>query len=114
MNTITVLYIDCQIIIKKLIIPRNKTGLLSGPVLREYEIDTLNNESYDSVQSVSIYKVVADHTHPLFSRITMNSCKTSTQAATTFRPEKARTQKRAKSFFQFYMRFSNNGNIYIE
>ena len=70
MNTITVLsYIDCQIIIKKLIIPLNKTGLLSGPVLREYEIDSLNNESYNSVQSVSIYKVVADHTHPLFSRL---------------------------------------------
>ena len=69
MNTITVLYIDCQIIIKKLIIPLNKTGLLSGPVLREYEIDSLNNESYNSVQSVSIYQIVADHTHPLFSRL---------------------------------------------
>ena len=59
-------------------------------------------------------KIVANHTHPLFFRITVNNCKTSTRATTTFRPEKARTQKRAKSFFQFYMRFSNNGNIYIE
>ena len=38
----------------KLIIPLNKTGLLPGPALREYEIDSLNYESYNSVQSVSI------------------------------------------------------------
>ena len=79
--------------------------MLAVPVLNDF-IFSLCQNHFD--------KIVADHTHPLFSRITMNNCKTSTRATTTFRPEKARTQKRAKSFFQFYMRFSNNGNIYIE
>ena len=59
-------------------------------------------------------KILTDQSHPLFPRITMNNCKRSLRASTIFRPDKARTQKRAKSFFQFFMRFSNNRNIYIE
>ena len=59
-------------------------------------------------------KILTDQSHPLFSRITMNDCKRSLRASNIFRPDKARTQKRAKSFFQFFMRFSNNRNIYIE
>ena len=79
--------------------------MLAVPVLNDFILSLCQNH-FD--------KIVADHTHPLFSRITMDNCKTFTRATTTFRPEKAGTQKRAKKFFQFYMRFSNNGNIYIE
>ena len=33
----------------------------------------------------------------------MNNCKRSLRASTNFRPDKARTQKRAKSFFQLFL-----------
>ena len=65
-------------------------------------IPVLNDFIFSSCQT-HFDKIVTDHTHPLFSRIIMNNYKTSTRAATTFRPEKARTQNRAKIFFSSFI-----------
>ena len=77
--------------------------MLAVPVLNDF-IFSLCQNHFD--------KIVADHAHPLFSRITVNNCKTSTRAKTTFGPEKAHTQKRAKCFFQFYVRFEKRKRLY--
>ena len=63
--------------------------MLEVPVLNDFIFSLCRNH---------VDKIVADHTHPLFSWITMNNCKTSTRATRTFRPEQARTQKRQKVF----------------
>ena len=55
--------------------------------------------------------------HPLFERGVRNNCKQSfrqTSTGSTYRPDRAQTQKRSKSVFQFFMCFHNNGNIYIQ
>jgi hypothetical protein len=56
-----------------------------------------------------------DANHPLFSRIVFNESRRSSRDSNTkFRPAIAKTTKRTKSFFQFFMRFCNNGHIYVE
>ena len=64
------------------------------------------------------YKISLNPNHSLFKRIIVNNCKASSRCkntgCTNFRPAIATTQKRAHSFFQFYMRFFNNKYIYVE
>ena len=48
-------------------------------------------------------KISDDLQHPLHSRITFNRSRMSSRNATTYRPKVARTQKRAKSLFPFFM-----------
>ena len=53
-------------------------------------------------------RIADDPEHPLFSRVIKNFSRTSSRNNTVFRPKKCRTQKRAKSFFPFFMSYFNN------
>ena len=54
-------------------------------------------------------RIASNPCHPLFERINFNQRRTSSRRnATIYRPLKANTQKRAKSFFNFYMTHFNN------
>ena len=53
-------------------------------------------------------KIASDPQHPLFSRVHFNTCsRISSRRNTIFRPVVCRTQKRAKSFFPFFMSYLN-------
>ena len=58
-------------------------------------------------------KIASDSSHPLFSRIMFNSCRMSSRNNTLYRPQRCRTQKRAKSFFQFFLSESNKWFTWI-
>ena len=61
-------------------------------------------------------KIVSDLSHPLFSRISFNNCNMSFRNNTIYKPGRCRTQKRAKSFFSFFMSEHNHWffiNLYI-
>ena len=49
-------------------------------------------------------KISENSSHPLFSRIRFNTFKTSSRKPVKYRTEICRTEKRKKSFFQFFMR----------
>ena len=54
-------------------------------------------------------RIASDPSHPLFDRICFNQGRMSLRRkATTYRPKRANTQKRAKSFFNFYMSHFNS------
>ena len=48
-------------------------------------------------------KIVSDSSHPLFSRIAFNNCRMSSRNNPLYKHGRFRTQKRAKSFFLFFM-----------
>ena len=52
-------------------------------------------------------KISENSSHPLFSRIRFNTFKTSSRKPVKYRTEICRTEKRKKSFFQFFMRHFN-------
>ena len=53
-------------------------------------------------------KISGDPSHPLFNRIRLNTFKTSSRKPVKYRTEKCRTEKRKKSFFQFFMKHFNS------
>ena len=53
-------------------------------------------------------KIAADPSHPLFSRVILNENRASSRVPLLYRPARARTSKRSKSFFNFFMNFLNN------
>ena len=66
--------------------------------------------------SKHFFKISNNPQHPLFERVVRNNCKQSsrqTNTRSTYRPDRARTQKRSKSFFQFFMRFHKKMEIFI-
>jgi hypothetical protein len=44
-------------------------------------------------------KILANQSHPLFSKITANTNRTSSRVSCPFKPARARTEKRSNSFF---------------
>ena len=76
-----------------------RLALLSLPLLNDFIFSICANH----FRSIS-----ANPNHPLFNRIIFNNLKRSSRVTNTcsvYRPEIARTQKRSKSFFQYFMRF---------
>ena len=75
----------------------------------------LNNFIFDLCEK-HFRKIRENPSHPLFNRIIVNTCRTSsrTTGANIFRPAIYRTHKRARSFFQFFMCHSNNNHIYVQ
>jgi hypothetical protein len=66
---------------------------------------------YDFIFELSkchFLRIADDPTHPLYNRIPRNFSRVSSRNNTIFRPKKCRTQKRAKSFFPFFMTYFNN------
>ena len=81
-------------------------ALLSLPGLNDFIFSICANH----FESIS-----ANPNHPLFNHIIFNNLKRSfrvTNACSVCFPEIALTQKRSKTFFQYFMRYFNNGNIY--
>ena len=70
--------------------------------LQVLDIPTLQKFLLD-ISERHFYKIVGDVSHPLHNRITFNYCRVSSRNHTTYKPQRARTQKRSKSFFQFFM-----------
>ena len=84
--------------------------------LAHLSIPALNDFIFECCE-VDFNKISKDVNHPLYSRMVFNNLKISSReknVSSTFRPAIARTQKKARSFFQFFMRFFNNRNIYTE
>ena len=48
-------------------------------------------------------KIVSDSSHPFFSRVSFNNCWMSSRNKTIYKTGRCRTQRRAKSFFPFFM-----------
>ena len=48
-------------------------------------------------------KIVSDSSHPFFSRVSFNTCWMSSRNKTIYKTGRCRTQRRAKSFFPFFM-----------
>ena len=58
-------------------------------------------------------KIAGDSSHPLFSRIIFNNCRMSSRNNTLYRPQRCRTQKRAKSFTNFLcLRATSDLHVY--
>ena len=53
-------------------------------------------------------KIACDSSHPLFDRIIFNNNRMSSRLRTIYNPKRSRSQKRAKSFFPFFMSKLNN------
>ena len=70
--------------------------------LQVLDIPTLQKFLLD-ISERHFYKIVGDVSHPLHNRITFNYCRVSSRNHTTYKPQRARTQKRSKSFLQFFM-----------
>ena len=84
--------------------------------LAHLSIPVLNDFIFECCE-VHLNKISKDVNHPLYSRIVFNNLKMSFReknVSSRFRPAIARTQKRARSFFQFFMQFFNNKNICTE
>ena len=77
-------------------------------------LPTLNSFIFTHCQN-HFSKIRNDSSHPLFSRIVFNdtNLRRSSRCNTLFRPERTRTAKRSNSFFQYFMRFLDNGNMYL-
>ena len=102
-------------------IQRSATRIITPDMCHKDRLDFLSipllNDFIFSSCAKHFERISSNQLHPLFSRINFNNLKRSSRAksvCSTYRPEISRTQKRSKSFFQYYMRFFNNGNIYVE
>jgi hypothetical protein len=76
----------------------SRLSTLNSPMLSDFIFDL----------SQSLFNRIANNPkHPLHSRITINTCRTSSRCPTTYRTRTPRTTKRTKSFFYFFMSCSN-------
>ena len=76
----------------------DRLEMLSLPILARFLLE-LSQRHFS--------KIASDSSHPLFSRIMFNSGRMSSRNNTLYRPQRCRTQKRAKSFFKFFISESN-------
>ena len=102
---------DCDIVRLERI-QRSATRTILPDLCYEERLEFLNLSSlHDFILDQSkrhFVKIADDQTHPLFNRIFRNECRTSSRCKTIFRPKLCRSQKRAKSFFPFFMTHFNN------
>ena len=91
----------------KIIMPdhdyEDRLGMLRIPYLSSFLFDS----SYSHFT-----KILNDESHPLYSRLSFNSNRTSSRAKQVFRPKRCRTTKRSNSFFNYFMTYHDNGLVY--
>ena len=76
------------------------------PRLRDYLFD---------ISYADVLKIVDNKSHPLSSKsIVNNASRTSSRAKCNFRPKLCRTEKRRKSFFNFFMTYHDNRLVSIQ
>ena len=99
---VTQILIDMRKHSTRVILPdqeyEDRLEMLSLPILARFLLE-LSQRHFS--------KIASDSSHPLFSRIIFNNCRMSSRNNTLYRPQRCRTQKRAKSFFKFFISESN-------
>ena len=75
--------------------------------MSQLHLPTVNSFLFSTAENY-FSKISEDPSHPLFSRVRLNTFKTSSRKPVKYRTEKCRTEKRKKSFFQFFMKHFNS------
>ena len=73
---------------------------------RLQDITTLQKLLLD-ISEIHFDKIAGDVSHPLHNSLTFNHCRASSHDHTTYKPRRATTHKRFKSFFQFFVSRNN-------
>ena len=87
-----------------MVIQKTGTKIIFTDIERisQLHLPTVNSFLFSTADNY-LSKISEDPSHPLFSRVRLNTCtfKTSSRRPVKYRTEKCRTEMREKSFFQF-------------